>query len=683
MTQIGTVELLATIDTSKYKKGAQEIEQANSSMEKSGDNSSSKMNSAFMGVAKVGLAAIAAAAVAVGALIVSNFSNAIKRVDTLNNSARTFENMGFTAKDVDGAMKALDKSIKGLPTSLDEAVRGVQMIAASTNDVGKSQKIFAALNNGIIGFGGSAADVTNAVLQMSQAFAGGKIDAQTWNSMLNSNLGPALNAIARDMGKTTKQLKEGLSDGSISVEAFQNALIKMNEQGGGGMKSFEKISKDATSGIGTGWANLNTSITRGIASIISAVGSEKISTAFSNVGKSIESALKGAGKIIATFTKNADLMETSLYILSGVIVAVLIPAFIALGAAIWTATAPLLPFIAIGIAIGALALVIRNNWSKIKPVVDTVTAAFIGMYNWIQKTAQPFIDYFKKEILPILKEVAVVVVQQLTTAWNTFKDAMTKLWVVIAPYKPELILVAKILGGALLVAIGLVVAGFLVAVTVVALVVAAIATLISWIAQAIAWFARIQDTASKAWWGMYGDVLAGTNATIGAIANFINRAIGGLQYLAIQVQQIGYNIMMGLWRGIQNGAANVLDGVRAIADRIKETFASALKIQSPSRVFMGFGENITQGLAMGINKGISMATSAVDGLSTDVQLSAPGVNMGSVQKTLGDSNTGSANIENNIQNIYIAKEVDGENLIKRLTQNAEVLSNGLTPQTSY
>lgn len=48
------------------------------------------------------------------------------------------------------------------------------------------------------------------------------------------------------MGITMGDLKEGLSQGKISVEEFQNQLIEMDTKGGGGLKSLSQIAKDST-----------------------------------------------------------------------------------------------------------------------------------------------------------------------------------------------------------------------------------------------------------------------------------------------------------------------------------------------------------------------------------------------------------------------------------------------------
>ena len=193
-------------------------------------------------------------------LISQNLDGAIDRVDTLNNAKRSFQNMGFSASKTATAINALDRAVTGLPTPIDEALRNTQMLAASTGDIGKSTKVFKAMNDGILGFGGSAADVSNAVVQMSQAFSNGKVDGQTWISMMNSGLGPVLNSIAKKMKMTTGELKEGLSSGRVSVEEFQDALIELDKKGGGGMQSLEKIAKNSTRGLRTSLTNLNTGI---------------------------------------------------------------------------------------------------------------------------------------------------------------------------------------------------------------------------------------------------------------------------------------------------------------------------------------------------------------------------------------------------------------------------------------
>lgn len=234
-----------------------------------------------------------------------SLDGAISRIDTLNNSDRAFSNMGFSAEETKKAMDNLQGAIKGLPTGLDGAVKGVQLLAGSTEDVGKSVDIFKAMNDGILGFGGNAEMVDNAIVQLSQSFSNGKVDAETWNSMINSGLGPTLNAMAKQMGKTTGELKAGLSDGSISVKEFQDRLIDLDKNGGGGIKSLNQIAKDSTKGISTSISNAKTAITRGVADMITKLNDglaknklPTLSDMISNAGARAEAVFKKIGTII-------------------------------------------------------------------------------------------------------------------------------------------------------------------------------------------------------------------------------------------------------------------------------------------------------------------------------------------------------------------------------------------------
>ena len=272
------------------------------------------------GLAKAGTYGLAIKGVSAAVdMVGSSVTSAISRIDTLNNSQRVFQNMGFSAKDSKAMMDNLSKSIQGLPTTLDSAVQGVQLLASSTGDIGKSQEIFAALNNGILGFGGTTEQVQNAITQLSQAFSNGKVDAETWNSMIDSGLGPALGKLAEIMGMTTGELKSGLSDGSVSVEQFQNALIDLNKNGGGGMASLQQIAKDATSGIGTSIELMKTSVVRGVAEVIKGfdgfvkgVTGMGLADIFAGIGSAMENGLKAVVPFLEKLTPIAKTAFDSL-----------------------------------------------------------------------------------------------------------------------------------------------------------------------------------------------------------------------------------------------------------------------------------------------------------------------------------------------------------------------------------
>ncbi|WZP34291.1 tail length tape measure protein [Enterococcus phage vB_Efm3_KEN20] len=262
-------------------------------------------------VGKVGLGALLTIGNKAFNAVSSNIDSAIKRIDTLANSSRAFQNMGFDANNTAKAMKNISKAIEGLPTALDDSVSNVQLLAASTGDLDLSVDVYKALNDAILGFGGDANMANNAIVQLSQSFSNGKIDAQTWNSMINSGLGPTLNALAKQMGKTTGELKDGLSEGKISVKDFQTALIKMDKEGGGGLKSLEQIAKDSTKGISTSLANAKTAMVRGTAELIKSVDAmlanmnlPTISEFITNAGTNMENFMKKVAAVLPEIAKN-------------------------------------------------------------------------------------------------------------------------------------------------------------------------------------------------------------------------------------------------------------------------------------------------------------------------------------------------------------------------------------------
>lgn len=409
-TTIGNIQLIATIDTSQYKAGAKEVERTNDRIENSSDKTSSSINKGFNTVAKVGLAALAAAAASAGAAITSNLGNAIRRVDTLNTANRTFENMGFETQQVKTSMDRLVDSITGLPTPLDSAVRGMQSLSATYGDVEQGQRIFTALNNAILGFGGTAAEVDNAIQQLSQLPMDGPLDAQTWNSLRNSGLTPVLVAMAKDMGLSINEMKEAFGEGELTVQDFTEALTRMDKEGGGGLKSLEQIARDATSGISTGWANMQTAITRGVANIIERIGSENISRAIAGIGEAFESGLNGVIRAIDLFEEYSGVIRD----VAMTIGILLIPA--------------LTRYIALQTVAGVQALIaggrIAAGWLLALGPIGLIAAAVgaavaLIISNW-DSLREPFEGF-----LQTLNEIYTNVSQTLVSGFNTAKEAVT------------------------------------------------------------------------------------------------------------------------------------------------------------------------------------------------------------------------------------------------------------------
>lgn len=181
-------------------------------------------------------------------------SNGVKRYDTIKVAKRTLSTVVGDVDDsttkIQKMIDNLDESILGLPTTLDDALSHVTRFTSINHDLDRSQKLFSAINDSILTFGGDSEGVNNAVTQYSQIM-GSKMDARTLRSMEDAGMTPALTAIAKKFNMSFAEFREAFtgSNPTISLQQFEDALIELDEKGGGGLDSLATMVKSSVSTI--------------------------------------------------------------------------------------------------------------------------------------------------------------------------------------------------------------------------------------------------------------------------------------------------------------------------------------------------------------------------------------------------------------------------------------------------
>ncbi|EEP8326170.1 phage tail tape measure protein [Salmonella enterica subsp. enterica serovar Typhi] len=100
-----------------------------------------------------------------------------------------------------------------------------------------------------------------------------------------------------------------------------------------------------------------------------------------------------------------------------------------------------------------------------------------------------------------------------------------------------------------------------------------------------------------------------------------------LKYLGVDLPakftDFGGHLIDGLINGIRNKWASLKTSVTGMGDSISDWFSEKLGIHSPSRVFMGFGDNIAQGAAIGLQRTTPLAALAGQRLAAEMTPDVP------------------------------------------------------------
>lgn len=309
MADVGEIKYIASIDTSAYKKGAKDIDDANKNIEKTTDNAE-KSTGRFGKSGAVAFGLISGAAFALAnkaiAAVSKSIDGAIKRVDTLSNAPNVLQNLGFSATESAKAIQQIDKGVQGLPTSLDEIASSLVSIASSSGlSIDKATDLTVAFNNMALAGGKGSQEAQRALVQFTQALGKGTIPAQEFNTLMEVMPAQMTQVAKTLLGAESNayQLRDAMSDGRVTIDQFNDTVVKLNKNGGKNFASFEKQAKSATGGIAISWQLVQTAITRGLGNIIKEIGSNNITNAFSGFRNAVDTTFSSINGLIK-FVKN-------------------------------------------------------------------------------------------------------------------------------------------------------------------------------------------------------------------------------------------------------------------------------------------------------------------------------------------------------------------------------------------
>ena len=505
-TTVGEIQYIVSVDTKGLVTGLKQAESTvkDSTMNKEAifdgfQNASKKAFDFVKNTAKVAM-------VAVGAVIATHLDSAVKRLDTMNNFPNVMKNFGISAEDAKASIDKIAESLKGLPTSLDTGAAAVQRFTSKNGDVAKSTDLFLALNNAVLA-GGAPMDLqTNAMEQMSQAYAKGKPDMKEWLAMM-SVMPAQLGQVATAMGLVDADaLGESLRDGSISMDEFMDTVVRLNTEGVDGFDNLNKQARNATGGVQTAMANLDNAINRSIASVIESIGTENLTSAIEGIGKAFETVGKVVGAVINFFKENQWAWE----VLKAVIVAITIVVLALAAAYAVQAAAQLLvmltnPFTLIMIGVMALIAVVILLVTHFQAIVDFLA----GIAQWVwENVIKPVVDF---------------IVAMAKAIWDAIKWPFELWWQIVS--------------------------------SVVIVIFAILATIAGWLWDNV--IKPISDFFVGLWDGVVNGVKSFVNAVMGVIipiANWINDKV---------IQPIA-RFFAGLWDGIKSGVSALADGIKHV-----------------------------------------------------------------------------------------------------------------------
>jgi len=406
------------------------------------------------------------------------------------DTGSNFQQMRIGFETMLGSADAAAKMLRNIsdfaaktPFELPDVVEGTRRLLAMGFAADEVIPSFRDIGNAVAGLGGGKEVLNQVIKAFGQMKAKGTVAREELMQLAGAGI-PAMELLAKGLGMTGAQLDEAITKKSITADQAIQVLRK------GMSEKFPNLMEKQAQTFGGTVSNLSDSMTRFRLALIgvSETGEvvkgglfDKIQSAAKGLlsflndnASTIQTVLAGIGTtIISAFGLVSDaikLLTSNMPALFGALIGLAVffgPALIAgiVGAAtamwafaagVWAAIAPILPFIAIGAAIGfAIDFIVKKTigWNG---VLDALKAAWNGLVSFFQGVVMPIFDGIKNAIAllvtgdfkggifglqedspfiaalftarDILLKIWDIVVKNLGAAWDSIKTSMATAW---------------------------------------------------------------------------------------------------------------------------------------------------------------------------------------------------------------------------------------------------------------
>lgn len=311
-TTIGEAVVKLTFDGKDVKSS---LNRVSSSVESAGKSSGSMWANAWS-VAAGSL--ISKAVTKIGSVITQNLGRAISRADVLNNFPKVMQNLGYSADEASSSIQSMSNRLDGLPTALDSAVVETQQLAAIMGNLNQGMvnatSLGLALNDMFLAGGQGTAAATSAMQQYNQMLAVGKVDMQSWKTIMETSSGQVkqLSEALLGAGNDGWDLYGAIQAGTVTFDDMNEAIVRLDKEGGTNFASFEQQARDNTNGIGTAWENLQNRIGKAIAKVLDYIGVDRIANFIDSISSRFTFLADAVIGVIDFLEQNQWILDTIL-----------------------------------------------------------------------------------------------------------------------------------------------------------------------------------------------------------------------------------------------------------------------------------------------------------------------------------------------------------------------------------